>query len=241
MPDTAPSSSGLARLAAWAGGAAFAGSLLYYAWFYFVTLGRPVAPGDGRGLLPALAVNLMLFGGFAAHHSVMARSGAKRWLAAHLTPALERTAYNIVASALLVAVCVLWWRVPGVVYAAGGVWWGLLALVQGAGVAMTLGGAAVMDPLDLAGIRQARGERPAPVFRIVGPFRLVRHPIYLGWILIVFGAPLMTVDRLMWAAISAAYLVMAIPWEERSLIETFGDTYRDYQQRVRWRLVPGLY
>jgi methanethiol S-methyltransferase len=241
MPDTAPRPSDLAGVLSWIGGVVFVCSLLYYAYFFLVVLGRPVAPGEAHALLPALAVNLLLFGVFAAHHSVMARTGAKQWLARHLPASLERTAYNLVASVMFIAVCVFWWRVPGVVHAQSGALWWALATVQVAGLVLTLGGAAVLDPLDLEGIRQARGERHTPVFRVVGPFRLVRHPIYLGWLLIVFGTPVMTVDRLLWAVISSAYLVVAIPWEERSLIATFGDTYRKYQAQVRWRIVPGLY
>ena len=78
-------------------------------------------------------------------------------------------------------------------------------------------------------------------FKVAGPFGLVRHPIYLGWILIVFGAPLMTMSRLLFAVISSAYLVLAIPWEEASLVEAFGERYRAYQRQVRWRLVPGVW
>jgi methanethiol S-methyltransferase len=241
MSHTAPRPPQRAGLAAWAGGALFAFSLLYYAYFFFVILGRPPSAEEAPGLLPAIAVNLALFGVFATHHSAMARTGAKQWLARHLPAALERTAYNVVSSLLLIAVCALWWRVPGVIHAQTGGMWVLLGLVQVTGLALTLGGASVLDPLELAGIRQARGERPAPVFKVVGPYRFVRHPIYLGWMLIVFGTPVMTVDRLLWAVISSAYLLVAIPWEERSLVETFGDTYRAYQQRVRWRVLPGLY
>ena len=76
---------------------------------------------------------------------------------------------------------------------------------------------------------------------MIGPYRWVRHPIYLGWLLLVFGVPHMTATRLAFAAISSAYLVVAIPFEERSLVETFGDEYRRYQQAVRWRLVPGVW
>lgn len=241
MPAPAPPATRVARLAAWTGGAAFVGALLYYAWFFFVRLGHAVPPDEGHALLPAAAMNLALFGVFAAHHSVMARSGAKRWLAAHLSPALERTAYNWVASVLFAGVCALWWRVPGVVYELDGVWGTALIGVQALGVAFTLRGAAVLDVWELAGIRQAHGDVRPPAFRVVGPFRYVRHPIYLGWILIVFGAPLMTVDRLLWAVVSTAYLLLAIPWEEQSLVETFGDTYRDYQRQVRWRVIPFVY
>ena len=74
-----------------------------------------------------------------------------------------------------------------------------------------------------------------------GPYRWLRHPIYLGWVLLVFGAPIMTTGRLLFAAVSATYLVVAIPIEERSLVNEFGQSYRDYQRQVRWRLVPGVW
>ena len=81
---------------------------------------------------------------------------------------------------------------------------------------------------------------PAPL-EVRGPYRWLRHPIYLGWVLLVFGAPAMTSGRLLFAAVSTAYLVVAIPIEERSLIAEFGQSYRDYQRQVRWRLLPGVW
>ena len=77
--------------------------------------------------------------------------------------------------------------------------------------------------------------------QVGGAYRWVRHPIYFGWVLMVFGAPVMTTSRLVFASVSTAYLVIAIPFEERSLAEEFGAAYKDYQRRVRWRLVPGLW
>jgi protein-S-isoprenylcysteine O-methyltransferase Ste14 len=76
---------------------------------------------------------------------------------------------------------------------------------------------------------------------VIGPYHLVRHPIYLGWALMTFGAPTMTGTRLAFAVISTAYLALAVPFEERSLVEAFGDEYLEYQRRVRWRMIPGLY
>jgi protein-S-isoprenylcysteine O-methyltransferase Ste14 len=69
----------------------------------------------------------------------------------------------------------------------------------------------------------------------------VRHPLYFAWVLLVFGAPAMTMTRLSFAVISTAYLAIAIPFEERSLIETFGADYASYQKQVRWRMLPGIY
>ncbi len=82
---------------------------------------------------------------------------------------------------------------------------------------------------------------PAPAFKVVGPYGWVRHPIYLGWMLMVFGTPAMTATRLAFAVISSAYLVIAIWWEERSLVEVFGERYRRYQRDVRWRMIPFVY
>ena len=96
---------------------------------------------------------------------------------------------------------------------------------------------------DTKGTKDAEGAQNTKevVFRTNGPFGIVRHPIYLGWILMVFGAPTMTTDRLVFAVISSLYLVLAIPWEERSLVAVFGDRYRTYQDTVRWRILPWVW
>ncbi|MGE0040237.1 MAG: isoprenylcysteine carboxylmethyltransferase family protein [Vicinamibacterales bacterium] len=227
------------RVVAWLGGGVFVAAMGTFGWFYLVRLGVP-APA-GAPLAGAAVVDILLFTTFAAHHSVMARSGAKRWLARRLPPALERAAYVWVASALFIGVCLLWQPLPGVAYrAAGPAAWGLRGL-QLLGVLLTWRGAAVIDPLELAGIRQAAGDSRPAAFRVVGPFRWVRHPIYLGWFLMVFGAPVMTMGRLLFAVVSSAYLVAAIPWEERSLAEAYGEAYTRYQRDVRWRVLPGVW
>ena len=74
-----------------------------------------------------------------------------------------------------------------------------------------------------------------------GPYRLVRHPLYLGWTLIVFGVAHMTGDRLTFAALTSIYLLAAIPFEERSLVQSFGESYVQYRARVRWRMLPFIY
>jgi protein-S-isoprenylcysteine O-methyltransferase Ste14 len=94
-----------------------------------------------------------------------------------------------------------------------------------------------IDALELAGIRESSNTG----LQVGGPYRLVRHPLYLGWVLAVFGAPHMTGDRLTFAIVSSMYLVVAVPWEERSLERAFGESYRHYKQRVRWRMLPFVY
>ena len=74
-----------------------------------------------------------------------------------------------------------------------------------------------------------------------GPYGVVRHPIYFGWLLIVWAAPTMTPSHLLFAAVSTAYLIIATEYEERSLRETFGAAYGEYARRVRRKMIPGIY
>jgi protein-S-isoprenylcysteine O-methyltransferase Ste14 len=226
---------------AWVGGAAFVASLLYFLYFYLVLLGRPV--GGANWLLPVV-INAALFTVFALHHSIMPRRGAKEWLARMLPGEAERTLYVWVSSVLLVVLCLLWRPVPGVVYEVRGAWAWLLYTVQLAGIGLTIRASGKLDVLELAGIRQvhgARKARPPTPLQMRGPYTLVRHPVYLGWIMLVFGAPNMTANRLSFAVISTLYLAIAVLFEERSLEQAFGASYREYKRRVRWRFLPGVY
>jgi protein-S-isoprenylcysteine O-methyltransferase Ste14 len=201
------------------------------------------------------AHNVLLFTVFALHHSIMARSRAKQWLMARVPACLERSLYVWVASALFLLVCFAWqpsrgvaWRLPETV-----AWAGVAA--QLSGLLLTALGARILDIWDLAGVRQVL-ERASPVgaraatlpesepldmLTTRGPFGLVRHPIYLGWLLLVWPTPVMTSGRLLFTAVSTIYLVIAIPLEERSLVAHHADTYRSYQKQVRWRLIPGIW
>jgi protein-S-isoprenylcysteine O-methyltransferase Ste14 len=227
--------------AAWAGAALFAASLLFFVYFYGVQLGRTVEADSALSPIAAILVDLLLFSLFAAHHSLMARTGAKAWLARQLPEKFERSAYVWIATLLFLEVCFLWQPVAGLAWSLP--WYAswLLYMVQLAGVGLVIKAAMMIDVLELAGIRQVRGTARSSAFAAEGPFGLVRHPIYLGWIMMVFFAPHMTMSRLVFAVISTAYLVAAIPWEERSLEEQFGTRYRYYQQQVPWRLVPRLW
>lgn len=225
---------------AWAGGAAFAASLLFCGWSYARPFGDPDA-GSGGSPARALLVDIALFTVFALHHSVLARPRAKAFITRIVPPPLERSLYVWVASALLIWTCASWQPIPGMVYELAQPWQTCGYLVQAAGAWLTVRSARVIDALDLAGIRQASGERTSAQFRVIGPYHRVRHPIYLGWVFMTFGAPDMTATRLAFAAISTAYLIAAIPFEERTLVSEFGEEYRAYQRRVRWKMFPFVF
>lgn len=225
---------------AWTGALLFLASLLSFGIVYGWRLRAP-APGPWS---PAawrdLTANVALFTFFALHHSVMARSGAKAWLTARIPPDLERSVYVWIASLLFLAVCWMWQPLPGTVWRVGGAAAAALSLVQLSGIVLTIRAAHIVGVWELAGVRQPNHTAPIE-FRASGPFGIVRHPIYLGWVLMVFATPVMTTSRLVFAVISTAYLIAAIPWEEASLVAAFGERYRAYQRKMRWRLIPGVW
>jgi protein-S-isoprenylcysteine O-methyltransferase Ste14 len=217
----------------WLGGGVFVAALAFCGYSYVVVWARS-APFDGG----AIAIDIALFTAFAAHHSVFAREPVKRSLVKVVPEGLLRSTYVWIASLLLILMCVAWRPVGGDVYHVHG--WRALAhgAVQLAGVLIIASAVRAIDALELAGIRSHIGDDS---LQIGGPYRLVRHPLYLGWLMATFGAAHMTGDRLLFAGISVFYLIIAVPFEERSLVRSFGQHYAQYQQLVRWRIVPYVY
>lgn len=230
------------RLLQWIGALLFLVSLSWGGKAYFESFNR-VAPADASPWLPLL-LDVALFSAFALHHSVLARTPLKQWLHERVGPEVERSLYVIVASLLYLACFLAWQPLPGTWYAASGLWWYAGAAVQAAGVVVTLIAARTLNLRELMGLeapRRATGhDQPVPL-ETRGLYGVVRHPIYLGWLLFVFGAPVMTSTRATFAIVSVLYLVIAIPFEERSLVESVGEPYRRYQHTVRWRMLPGVY
>jgi hypothetical protein len=163
---------------------------------------------------------------------------------------------------MLIGMCLLWQPVPGVAWQVGPPLSWLLPVGQVAGAWLTLRSAALIDIWDLAGVRQAArtpnsqlptpkhtsGERPSWElevgsweFKTEGPYGWVRHPIYLGWFLLVWPVATMTMTRLVFAAVSCLYVLIAIPLEERGLRRATGGGYEAYTRKVPWKLVPYVY
>lgn len=228
---------------AWGGALMFVAALLYFFYSYIVRFA--IVAGGGAPAV-SIAVDVLLFSCFALHHSLLARPWAKASISRIVPSVLERSLYTWTASLLFLATCVWWQPVAGELYHLTGPLGFAGYAVQGLGVLLTLKGSARLDVLDLAGVRpvldagMARQPRHIPL-ATTGLYGVVRHPVYLAWVLFVFGAPHMTATRFTFAAISTLYIAVAIPYEERTLAEVFGADYRDYQRKVRWRMVPGIY
>lgn len=227
----------VARLFSWLGAVLFAVSLVY---FLFTYITRFATVTTGGNVPAAVTWNVMLFTLFAMHHSVFARERVRGWIARIVPPELERACYVWIASVLFLLVCAWWRPVPGVAWElrGAGVW--VLRALQILGVWLTLRSASILGVRTLAGVSPAAPDAPVE-FKTTGPYGWVRHPIYSGWFLLVFAVSLMTMTRLVFAVVSCAYLVIAIPFEERSMRAAAPGAYDRYMAQVRWKLLPRVY
>jgi protein-S-isoprenylcysteine O-methyltransferase Ste14 len=213
---------------------AFAGSIGVLVWWWIDVGDAPQRAFSWQ----AAAADSLLFLAFASHHSILARQPVKRAIGRRLGDDLVRSTYVWVASALLLLVC-LWWRpVGGGGYRAEGWAAAVLRAGQVAGLLLAVLAVRRISVAELAGLAPPR---PTDDLQQGGPYRIVRHPLYLGWVLIVWGTTRMTGDRLLFAAASTIYLLAAMPLEEADLARQFGDRYRAYRRVVRWRLIPYIH
>jgi len=203
----------------------------------FLALGPPGLVDLGLGTAPALAVDALLSALFFAQHSGMVRRGWQRRLSALVPPAYLPAMYGAASGIVLLAVVGLWQEVgqPVVAVPAWGRWAIRLLWLGGAGIMLwswrALG---ELDALGLQLIHGWPGERraTAAAFRVTGPYRWVRHPMYMATLLFLWGYPNPTPDRLLLNALWSLWVIAATRLEERDLAADLGDQYRIYQRRV---------
>jgi protein-S-isoprenylcysteine O-methyltransferase Ste14 len=198
------------------------------------TLDQP--PSETLG--SALLVDLGLLALFAVQHSLMARPGFKRWLTRFVPESAERSTYVLASSLALIALFSAWQPLGGVVWevtdsTARLVIWSAFAF----GWLLVLVATFLINHFDLFGLRQIwlqlRGRRYSPLkFGTPGPYKLIRHPLYLGWFFAFWATPTMSVSLLLFAVMTTAYILVAIQLEERDLVDSLGDDYRQYRERV---------
>jgi len=192
----------------------------------------------------ALAVNVALLGVFAVQHSVMARPVFKRWLARFVPTAAERSLYVLLSSLALILLFWQWRPMGGLVWQAENpVLVGVLHAGFAFGWLLVLVTTFLINHFDLFGLRQVwkyfRGVSYRPLkFVTPGPYRLVRHPLYVGWFCAFWFTPTMTVAHLVFALATSAYILIAIRLEERDLVAIHGADYIAYRRSTPM-LIPG--
>lgn len=216
----------------------FFGSSLYAMGFignYFVP--KSIDSGVAANLTEAILIDMALLGAFAAQHSVMARPAFKRWWTTIVPSQCERSTYVLLSSLILLLIFWQWRPITATIWQANGLLATALISIYWAGWVVVLGSTYMIDHFDLLGLRQVfaalRGAVPAaPTFKTPLLYRLVRHPIMLGFVIVFWAAPQMSAGHLLFAALSTGYILVGIQLEEHDLIAVFGDRYKQYRQRV---------
>jgi methanethiol S-methyltransferase len=204
---------------------------------------KNIDTGASTSTVEAVVVNLLLMSLFAVQHSVMARKGFKAWWTRYIPKPIERSTYVLASSLCLLLLFWQWRAMPVVVWhVADHDLAAAVAMLSLAGWVLAFISTFLIDHFELFGLSQvvsglADKEAAPPRFRTPLLYKFVRHPLYLGFVIAFWAAPIMTAGHLLFAAVTTAYILVGIWLEERDLIEMFGDQYREYKQRVSM-LIP---
>ena len=190
----------------------------------------------------ALSINLGLLAIFGLQHSVMPRPFVKERIERLMHPASGRGLYNVASGIAIIAMVYFWQPVEGHIWQIGGVVAWMIWAVFGIGVAMAGLAVLVIGGGELLGLPQAKaalsGDDPfKDTFRTPWLYKVVRHPMQLGIVLMLWATPDMSFGRLIFAAGMTAYIWIGVTLEERSLVAAYGETYRQYQKEVP-KLLP---
>jgi len=219
--------------------AVFLGVFLYLAGFLGnLLVPRGIdSPAEGP-LWVAVLVNTLLIAVFGLQHTVMARPTFKQWWTRFVPEPIERSTYVLLTNAALILLFWQWRPMGGVVWdvahpAGRAALYGLFAF----GWLTVFVSTVLINHFDLFGLRQVwlyfRGKPYTHLgFQTPGPYRYVRHPLYVGWITAFWATPTMTVAHLLFAAGMTAYILIAIRFEERNLVDYHGEAYAEYRRNV---------
>ncbi len=224
----------------------FLGAFLYAIGFVTgLVVPKTIDTGAEGSLGQALAIDILLMSLFAVQHSLMARKPFKKWWTKFVPASIERSTYVLFASLALALLFWQWRPIPTIVWQVADSQIAMVVLgLSFAGWLLVLFSTFLINHFELFGLHQVAmnfSGRTAsePHFRTPVIYKVVRHPIYLGFIVAFWAAPVMTAGHLLFAAVTTAYIFVGVFLEERDLLELFGDEYGRYRQRVAMLLPFG--
>ncbi len=227
---------------------AYAGFLAAFLYLVFFVgdlwVPKSIDAGPASDVVVALVVDLLLISLFGLQHSVMARPAFKHWVTRFLPRAMERSTFVLMATIVLVLLMWQWRPLPLTLWAGDGTLAMALWAVFGLGWGVVLLSTFLINHFDLFGLRQAwlhlvqQPLTPLP-FRTTLLYRIVRHPIMLGFLLAFWFTPHMTVGHLLFAVAMTIYILIGVHYEERDLVHTLGTDYVDYRRHTP-AFIPGL-
>lgn len=199
---------------------------------------KTIGSGAAGPVGEAVVIDLVLMSIFALQHSIMARKPFKAWWTKVVPSSVERSTYVLLASLALALLFWQWRPIPGAVWQIGDASIAAAVTMLGLlGWLIVLTSTFLINHFELFGLHQVANNlvgRPMPEPRFCTPlyYRLVRHPIYLGFVIAFWATPNMSMGHLLFAAVTTAYILVGIQLEERDLIALFGDEYQRYRRRV---------
>ncbi len=199
---------------------------------------KSIDTGTDSSAIEAVVINVLLMTLFAVQHSVMARPRFKAWWTQLVPKPVERSTYVLAASLCLLLLFWQWRPIPAVVWHVENPDVAVfVAVISLGGWVLVFTSTFLISHFELFGVSQvvnhlANRQAEPPRFRTPLLYKFVRHPIYLGFIIAFWAAPVMSAGHLLFAAVTTTYILLGIYLEERDLIDMFGDQYREYKQRV---------
>lgn len=200
---------------------------------------KSIDSGNESALLPALLIDILLLSVFAIQHSLMARPAFKKWITAFISPTIERSTYVLFSSLALILIYWKWLPITTIVWKADNE---TIALILTGlfffGWLLAALSTFMINHFDLFGLKQIfddlKGKiTPSSKFQTNYLYKIVRHPIMLGYLIAFWATPVMTVGHLLFTATTTLYIVLAVKYlEEKDLRKSIGKEYEDYENKV---------